>query len=111
MDLGKYRSKEKGRSQGDSRDFLKSSDLPKNGNLTVKIDDVREPARGSKAATYNDILIDVSFGKQKRTWGLREGFTLDAMIDKLGKNSDRWKGKKLSLTRGGDKGQYINLAR
>ena len=108
MDLGKHHSGKKGNKGGhERRPFLKAADLPKKGNLTVTIEEVRE---APKAMQYSDLLCDLSNGTKKWTWGLRAGFTLDALIDKFGKNSDKWKGKKLTLTKGGDRGQYINVA-
>jgi hypothetical protein len=110
MDLSSYRGKESGNTRGkfENRDWLDSQkDLPKKGASKWKIDGVRE---AKKNKTGIIAFIDVTCGNKKRVMSLRKGFTLDAFMDELGTNTDKWKGKSIQLERGGDEGQYINVA-
>lgn len=110
MDLSSYRGKESsnGRGKFENRDWLDSQkDLPKKGPSKWKIDGVRE-AKKNKTGIL--AFIDVTSGSKKRVMSLRKGFTLDAFMDELGTNTDKWKGKSISLERGGDEGQYVNVA-
>jgi hypothetical protein len=110
MDLSTYRGKESsnGRGKFENRDWLDSQkDLPKKGPSKWKIDGVRE-AKKNKTGIL--AFVDVTSGAKKRVMSLRKGFTLDAFMDELGTNTDKWKGKSIQLERGGDEGQYVNVA-
>lgn len=77
----------------------------------LKIDDAREP-RTTRKKSQTVLFLDVTVQstKKKHTWALRKGFTLDALIESLGTESDDWKGKSVSVVRGGNDGQYVNVA-
>lgn len=104
MDLSKHKSG-KQRGSFENRPWLNGSDLPKKGGV-LKIDAIREPKKKGATVCY----VDVTLGKKKFTWSLRKGFTLDAMIESLGANTDHWIGKSVKVVPGGDEGQYVNVA-
>jgi hypothetical protein len=108
MNLAGERSTNKERSSFEKRDWLDpQKDLKAKGSTKWKIDDVRE---AKKNKTKILAFMDLSNGSKKRVMSLRKGFTLDALIDNLGANTDKWKGKSIDLERGGAEGQYINVA-
>lgn len=107
MDLAKFRNGDGKRPKFENRDWLASTDLPKNGSSKWRVDGVRE---AKKNKTGIIAYIDLTSGSKKRVMSLRKGFTLDAFMDELGTNTDKWKGKSISLERGGDEGQYVNVA-
>lgn len=77
----------------------------------LKIDDVREP-RVTKKKNPVVVYLDVTVlsSKKKYTWSIRKGFTLDALIELLDGETDNWKGKTVTVVRGGNDGQYVNVA-
>ena len=108
MDLGKQRSKSsgKGGKKFEQRDWVDVTDLPRKPSQW-KVDDFRAAKKGSKLIGF----LDITLGSKKRTMGLRKGFNLDNIMDQLGTNTDKWKGKKLELERGGSDDQYVNVSR
>lgn len=77
----------------------------------LKIDDVREPRQTKKknpVVVYLDVTVASS--KKKYTWSIRKGFTLDALIEALGGETDDWKNKNVNVVRGGNDGQYVNVS-
>lgn len=109
MDLSSYKGKEKpGTGKFENRDWLDpQKDLPKKGSSKWRVDSVRE---AKKNKTGIILFIDVTNGTKKRVMSLRKGFTLDAFIEALGPNTDKWLKKSIELERGGNEGQYINVA-
>ena len=108
MDLTSYKSSKNGSggTKFENRDWIESTDLPKKGSSKWKIDSFRPAKKGSKAIGY----VDLTCGSKKRVMSLRKGFTLDAFIESVGANTDKWKGKTIDLERGGAEGQYVNVA-
>jgi hypothetical protein len=109
MDLRQHYDKDtnKGGGKFKRRPFLKAKDIAAKGSL-VKILDFRE---APKAMEYSDFLCDVSIGKKEFTWGLRsKSVTLNQLIEKLGKRTEKWIGKTVKLMTAGPKGQYVNVA-
>lgn len=107
MNLATYRGKESSKTKFEKRDWLDSEDLPKKGSKTFTINAFREAKKKTKGIIG---FIDISAGSLKRVMSLRKGFTLDAFLDELGTNTDKWPGKKIKLERGGSEGQYINVS-
>ena len=107
MDLSKDVSG-KERKKFENREWIDSqTDLPKKGAATWKVDAFREAKKKTKGIVG---FVDLSLGKVKRVMSLRKGFTLDAFVDELGANTDKWPGKTISLERGGSEGQYVNVS-
>lgn len=105
MDLGQHRSSNGKTGKFENREWLSSEDLPVKGSKKFKIDNVREAKRNKTGVLA---YVDLSAGKTKRVWSLRKGFTLDIIMDQLGTKTEKWKGKTISLYRGGSEGQYVN---
>jgi hypothetical protein len=108
VDLGAHYDKEAKTGGGKlkRRPFLKSADIPIKGTQ-AKITDFRV---APKQMEYSDFLCELTIGKKEFTWGLRsKSVTLNMLVDKLGKNTDKWIGKTIKLVKAGPKGQYINL--
>ena len=108
MDLSSYKSSNgSGGTKFENRDWIEVDHLPKKGSAKWKIDSFRPATKkGSKAIGF----VDLSSGSKKRVMSLRKGFTLDAFIEELGTNTDKWKGKTINLERGGSEGQYVNVS-
>jgi hypothetical protein len=108
LDFKPQRSSTDKRPKFENRDWIDpQKDLPKKGSAKWKVDAVRESKNKAKGILA---FMDISNGPKKRVMSLRKGFTLDAIMDVLGTNSDRWIGKTLNLERGGSEGQYTNVA-
>ena len=91
MDLSKYAG-----NSGEQHPFIKPTDVSPKGT-SVKVLDCREAGRGMK---FSDILLDLSIGNKKFTWGLRlDSVTTSQLIGELGPNTDKWKGKTIKLIR------------
>lgn len=105
MDLAKYKSAKGKKDSFERLPWLDGHCIPAKGGK-LRVDGTREPRRKSNVVVY----LDVTVGKKRFTWSIRKGFTLDALIDELGANTDKWKGKSVDVTRGGDDGQYVNVA-
>lgn len=94
------------------RDYITSDDVGPDAT-EWRIDDVRPPLVGKKTATvcYVDLAKrhDAKDPAVLRCMPLREGKTLDAFARLLGKDTDKWKGKRIFLIAGGRKGEYVNL--
>lgn len=106
MDLGKYKSGKKAGDKYARLPWLDGDCIPEKG-ASITIDAIREPRKkGSKVVVF----LDVTVGKKKFTWSIRKGFTLDALMEELGTNTDKWTKKKIRVVRGGDDGQYVNVA-
>jgi hypothetical protein len=109
MDLSKHASGKK-QPKFENRDWIDSQvDLPAKGSKAWKIDSVRA-AKDTKKSKGVVCYVDLTAGKTKRVMSLRKGFTLDAFIEELGSETDKWIGKSIRLERGGSEGQYVNVA-
>lgn len=87
------------RASGDSSsysDFIKGSDLPKNGTVNCKVLGLREDR-----LEYSMYQLDFTIGKKQWTLGLRDeqDGRLRMLVRVLGGNSDRWKGKTFKMQR------------
>lgn len=103
MDLGHLKGK-----GGSSRlPWLDGQCIPEKG-ATLKIDAAREPRKKGSTVVFLDVTV--SKDKKKYTWSIRKGFTLDALLDLLGTDTDTWVGKSIPVVRGGDEGQYVNVS-
>lgn len=98
----------KGKGGSSRLPWLDGQCIPDGKGTTLKIDAVREPRK--KGATVVFLDVTVAKDKKKYTWSIRKGFTLDALIDTLGAETDEWVGKSLPVVRGGDEGQYVNVS-
>lgn len=106
MDLKNFRGTDS-RKKFERLEFIQPEDLPRKGAAKWKIIAERPTARKIKGILG---FIDLQNGKKKRAMALRKGFTLDALMDELGTKTEKWVGKTISLMRGGNDGQYVNLA-
>lgn len=109
MDVGQYKG-----AGGSSRlDWLDGQHIPEKGG-SLRIDAAREPRKKGNVIIYLDVTVvspkDKEKDKRKYTWSIRKGFTLDALMESLGTDTDKWEGKTLAVVRGGDAGQYVNVS-
>jgi hypothetical protein len=113
MDLGKHVSDNAGKQRKGKfkkRPFLKKQHIgpKKNSGVQAKILEFRE---APKQAEYSDFIMDVVFLKSKKEFsvGLRsKTVLLDQLIEILGKRTEKWIGKTITLYRAGEEGEYIN---
>jgi hypothetical protein len=109
MDLSKHASG-KAKQKFEQRDWIDSQEhLPAKGSRKFKVDGFRA-SKDQKKAKGAVGYVDLSSGKIKVVMSLRPGFTLDAFIEELGGETDKWIGKQIALERGGSEGQYVNVA-
>jgi hypothetical protein len=110
VDLGSHYDDERksgGKGGFKNRPFMKAKDIPAKGGKCKVIDFRVAP----KQMEYSDFLLDVTMGKKEFTIGLRsKSVLLNMLIDSMGKKTDKWVGRTVTLVRGGPKGQYINVA-
>ena len=104
-DLGSF----KGQGGSSRLPWLDGEAVPEKG-ATLKIDAARLPRKKSNVVVFLDVTMNGD--KKKRfTWSIRKGFTLDAIFETLeSTDTDEWVGKTLKVVKGGDDGQYVNIA-
>lgn len=110
MDLSKHKNPEGKNGNGGytRRDFLKADDIPTKGGLKATVIEFREAPKGMP---YSDFLLDIKTSDGEYTVGLRsKSVLLDMLIEKLGPQTDKWDKAKITFVRGGNKGQYVNVA-
>lgn len=104
MDLSQHKGK-----GGSSRlPWLDGQCIPDGKGTTLKVDAVREPRKKGTTVVFLDVTV--AKDKKRYTWSIRKGFTLDALLELLGSETDDWTDKSIPVVRGGDEGQYVNVS-
>lgn len=98
----------KGKGGSSRLPWLDGQCIPDGKGTTLKIDAAREPRKKGTTVVYLDVTV--AKDKKKYTWSIRKGFTLDALCEVLGTETDDWVGKSIPVVRGGDEGQYVNIS-
>lgn len=105
MDMSKFTGDFGKKNSKDLPPFFKPADLPKNGK-PLKVTFLTAPKESN--APYSDFQMDLRAGKKTFTLGLQQNSVLlGQLVQALGKNGNRWKGKTVEFYLA--KGKYINI--
>jgi hypothetical protein len=108
LNLNDYHSGNKGGgTQFKKLPFLKAKNLPAKGSVKAVFTSAVREATGN--AGYSDLYVDLRIEKKEYVLGLlKDSVLLGQLMEALGANGDKWKGKSVKLYRAKEK--YINCA-